>query len=84
VTITTTGRPCDRVGESDVSYVGGTAFITPYDFHYVGERPCVDAQVYFEHTATLEFPAAGDAFVVLNARDQFAQELTRSDTVEVR
>lgn len=78
VTVRTVGGACVRKGETEVEVDGDTATITPYD-HYAVPRPglgCIPTAETFQHTAELTFASAGDAWVVVRARERAADEAT--------
>lgn len=67
VAATTLGGGCERAGETETQVSGGVAVVTPYDYTEFG-ADCPDILRHLPHTATLRFPAPGEAVVRLRGR----------------
>jgi hypothetical protein len=81
VTVRTVGGACIRKGETEVEVDGQTATVTPYD-RYAIPRPglgCLPAASTIEHTVLVTFEGAGDATVVVRAREEGSDQIRQLD-----
>ena len=69
VSLLTVNRGCDRGGDTEVTVVANEAFLTPYDYKYTGGDACTSDARTRNHDTTLRFDVAGQARVVITARD---------------
>ena len=81
VTVRTVGGACIRKGETEVEIEGQTATVTPYD-RYAIPRPglgCLPSASTIEHTVLVTFEGAGDATVVVRAREEGSDQILQLD-----
>jgi hypothetical protein len=68
VQVSTYGNGCYRKGETEVVASGSVVTITPWDYVNLGAGGCPDLLLTFVHEATVAFPEAGAASVVIVGR----------------
>ena len=68
VQVSTYGNGCYRKGETEVVLSGNVATVTPWDYVDPGAGGCPDILLTFVHEATVAFPEAGSASVVIVGR----------------
>ena len=68
VQVSTYGNGCYRKGETEVVVSGNVATVTPWDYVDPGAGACPDILLTFVHEATVAFPEAGSASVVIVGR----------------
>lgn len=81
VTVVTYGGGCVERGPTEIEFVGGSAIITPLDYHLVAELGvvnvnCADIGKEFLHRAELVFNTAGEKEIIFRGLDQVTRDTT--------
>ena len=83
VVFRTFGNACVEKGDDDLSVVGQTAVVIPYDFER-RDGGCDDVGLTFEHVVQLRFGNVGSALIVVNGRGRHNMPVTLQRVVMVK